>query len=159
MGSPKKSSGKGNNKNLLWILGAIVIVVVVGWSMMENDQPDSDLDLSSPEAVALGAELYQKNCTPCHGLNGEGERPEKPNGGQKNGGGYLAPALNGKGHTWHHSPDVLLQIVRDGSVADDSAMVGWKGRMSDNEIRSVLAHIRINWPEDLQKKYAEAFGL
>jgi mono/diheme cytochrome c family protein len=78
-------------------------------------------------------------------------------GGARPEGGYLAPALNGTAHAWHHAPDVLFRIVRDGSPAADSSMKGWAGRLGDGEIEAVLAHLRALWPEPIRERYRAMF--
>jgi mono/diheme cytochrome c family protein len=52
---------------------------------------------------------------------------------------------------------VLFRIVKEGSPAQDSPMRGWKGRMSDEEIRSVLAYVRTLWPEGILARYRQGF--
>ena len=78
--------------------------------------------------------------------------------GTKPGGGYLAPALNGSGHAWHHPPEMLFKIIRDGSPAEESAMLGWRDRMNDSEIREVLAYLFSLWPQEISAPYKEQFG-
>ena len=68
--------------------------------------------------------IYQNNCASCHGSDH---------------GGYLAPALNSetlKGR----SPTALRTIVMTGSF--ETLMPPFYGRLSDDEIRSVISHIQ-----------------
>ncbi len=68
--------------------------------------------------------LYQENCASCHAADY---------------GGYLAPALNSttlKGR----SPNVLRTLVMTGSF--DTLMPPFYGRLSDAEIRALVAHIQ-----------------
>jgi len=56
-----------------------------------------------------GMELYNKNCSSCHMANLAGNPDWKS--GVDDDGQRLPPPLNGTGHTWHHSPDQLFQII------------------------------------------------
>lgn len=107
--------------------------------------------------IAKGSILFEKNCAVCHGNEGVGENPQFVKGGQKPGGSYWAPAVNGKAHTWHHPPDALFRIIKEGSPASDSPMRGWEGRLNDTEIHALLAYIQSLWPEPLRNRYEEAF--
>ena len=48
--------------------------------------------------VRRGRQLFLKNCTVCHGINGEGAPDWQKRGAD---GTYPAPPLNGTGHAWH----------------------------------------------------------
>ena len=111
-----------------------------------------------PAVIAQGERLFVQNCAVCHGQQAEGENTEIPMGGTKQSGGYLAPALNGTGHAWHHPPDMLFQIIRDGSAAENSVMVGWTGRMTDAEIHTVVAYLRSLWPPEIKGGYNRRYG-
>lgn len=109
-----------------------------------------------PETIALGGRLYATNCAACHGAAAEGEDPLRPGGGYAEDGTPLAPALNGRGHTWHHPPSHLFMVIKDGSAMEGSPMAGWMGKMTDDEIRAVMAWFRSLWPEDVEAKYRRA---
>jgi mono/diheme cytochrome c family protein len=115
-------------------------------------------DYRDADTVARGEGLFRANCEPCHGPAGRGENPSEPMGGVKPGGGYLAPALDGAGHAWHHSPEALFRIIKKGSPAADSSMVGWASRISDAEIDAVMAYFRSLWPPAIQSRYEHMFG-
>ncbi len=69
-------------------------------------------------------QLYQNNCASCHGSDH---------------GGYLAPALNSetlKGR----SPTVLRSLIMTGSF--ETLMPPFFGRLSDQEIRSMVEHLQ-----------------
>ena len=143
----------------IWAWGlvgfAAALFAVLAWWVpsLENKIPGG-----SPGEIRLGEALYGRNCAICHGEAGVGETPAKANGGRKPDGGYIAPAHNGNGHTWHHPPDVLFTIVKNGSSASDSSMKGWKGRLKDEEIRAILGYIFSLWPPDLRERYVQAHG-
>lgn len=133
---------------------ALIIVGVILWDPFIWGESGP---VKGPKAVALGKTLFAKNCQSCHGLNGVGQDPTSPKGGRKDG-KFLAPAVNGTGHTWHHPPKMLFNIIKNGSLAKTSPMKGWKGKMKDKEIWAVLAYFQSIWPKNIQLRYRQAFG-
>lgn len=67
------------------------------------------------------------------------------------GGRLPAPPQNDAGHTWHHSDEQLLLIVRDGLAAIvpgyETDMPSYGEVLSDDQIMSILAFIKTNWSE------------
>jgi mono/diheme cytochrome c family protein len=100
--------------------------------------------------IAAGQELYQANCAACHGAQGQGQ----PNWQERRADGKLpAPPMNGDGHTWHHPDGQLFAMVKQGieALAPEgykSDMQGFDDRLSDREIRQVLAYIKSTWPSE-----------
>ena len=154
---PERPSQRRTARIWAWgLVGfAAAAFVVLAWWVPSLEQ---EIPAGLPEQTQLGDALYRTNCAICHGEAGVGENPEKPNGGRKPDGGYIAPAHNGNGHTWHHPPDVLFKIVKNGSPASDSPMKGWKDRLKDEEIRAILAYILSLWPPDLRERYRRTHG-
>ncbi len=121
--------------------------------------PDAEpVNYRDPAVIAEGGMLYARHCAVCHGAAAAGEDPRHRKGGLKPAGGYWAPALDGSAHAWHHPPDGLFRMVKDGSPAKDSPMRGWREQMSDAEIHAVLAYVQSLWPEDLRLRYERAFS-
>ena len=58
-----------------------------------------------------------------------------------------APPHDDSGHTWHHPDEVLFGITKHGVVPPyappgyESDMPAFAGKLSDDEIRAVLAYI------------------
>ena len=155
--NPEGPSRRRTARIWAWgLLGfAAAVFAVLAWWVPSLKQK---IPGALPAQIQLGEVLYRRNCAICHGEAGVGEIPGKPNGGRKPDRGYIAPAHNGNGHTWHHPPDVLFEIVKSGSPARDSPMKGWKGRLNDEEIRAILAYILSLWPPDLRDRYRQAHG-
>ena len=102
----------------------------------------------SPD-IDLGRQVYATQCASCHGAKLEGQpnwREPGPNGR------YPAPPHDVSGHTWHHPDAQLLAIIRDGTAAVvgngyQSDMPGFAGKLTEAEIRAVLAFIKSTWPD------------
>ncbi|MDA0815859.1 MAG: cytochrome c [Chloroflexi bacterium] len=111
--------------------------------------PSNDGQEPSGEATTeLGQRLYQTHCATCHGPEGEGEPGwQSP----REDGTYQAPPHDSSGHTWHHSDEALLDIIRRGGQAVygregfRSRMPAWGDALSDEEISAVLEYIKTFW--------------
>jgi mono/diheme cytochrome c family protein len=70
-----------------------------------------------------------------------------------------APPHDDTGHTWHHSDEQILKITKLGVSAVvpgyESEMIGFGDKLSDDEIRTVIAYIRSRWSESHRKYQAE----
>ena len=108
----------------------------------------------TPEQLAMGRTLYDQNCASCHGINLEGQqnwRQPLPNGR------LPAPPHDATGHTWHHPDDVLFRITKEGTAAVagggyESDMPGFGDKLTDTEIRLILAYIKSTWPDKLRER-------
>ena len=95
-----------------------------------------------------GQALYRDYCASCHGANLEGQ----PNWMQRLPNGRLpAPPHDETGHTWHHSDEQLLMIVRDGLAAIapgyETDMPAFSPKLDDHEIIAILGYIKQTWPD------------
>jgi mono/diheme cytochrome c family protein len=114
---------------------------------------------SAPAAsLAAGAEIYARHCAACHGANLEGQ----PNWRERRPDGRLpAPPHDASGHTWHHSDEVLFNITKFGMVPPyaprdyPSDMPAFKDKLTDEEIRAVLAYIESRWSDEVRWVRAE----
>ena len=107
-------------------------------------------DSQRPDVVqtAGGAQVYAQHCASCHGAKLEGQpswRHRLPNGR------LPAPPHDESGHTWHHTDKVLFAITKHGPVPPyapagyESDMPAFGGKLSDDEIRAVLAFVASHW--------------
>ena len=106
--------------------------------------------LNSPKVVNFSHKIVP----PAMGVEGVGQNPESPNGGMLDGGGYLAPALNGTGHSWHHPNSVLFKTIKHGSIASDSSMRAFADRLSDKEIVMIIHYFKSLWPDPIREKHS-----
>jgi mono/diheme cytochrome c family protein len=104
-----------------------------------------------PDEVVLGRQVYLEQCAACHGQSAEGQ----PNWKQPDANGNRpAPPHDDSGHTWHHADRLLYEIIRDGFrdplKPPDSplTMPAFNGKLSDAEIRAVIAYFKSLWSEE-----------
>lgn len=99
------------------------------------------------EQVQSGQKIYQLNCQKCHGLQAVGEQPNWQQALAN--GQFPAPPLNGTAHSWHHDMNTLMNTVYQGSLERGGRMPAFKDKLSEEEIKSVIAYIQSLWPEDI----------
>jgi mono/diheme cytochrome c family protein len=112
------------------------------------------IDPADPQQVARGGELYAAHCAQCHGARLQGEpdwQVRKPTGE------LPAPPHDVSGHTWHHTDEQLFAMTKYGmsrfAPADyKSAMPSFVGKLSDSDIRAVIAFIKASWPEEVRRR-------
>lgn len=113
---------------------------------------------SEKEKLAVGARVYATHCASCHGAKLEGQpnwKEKLPNGRRP------APPHDDSGHTWHHSDRWLFHVVENGLAVTlkrpdyESDMPAFKGKLSDSEIRAVLAYLKSHWSEETLRKREE----
>jgi mono/diheme cytochrome c family protein len=89
---------------------------------------------STPQSIGVGRELYQKNCRSCHGADGKGKGTMAPKDSPP-------PDLTDARWTKGSSDGEIYVVVRDGAGAQ-SAMRGYKSRLTETEMWSVVNYIR-----------------
>jgi mono/diheme cytochrome c family protein len=101
-----------------------------------------------------GASIYAAQCANCHGQEGRGQNPARPYGSiapeQE---GWIAPALDGQGHCFLHTRNQLFSIIRDGSTFPGTTMVGFKDKLSDGQIRALIAYIESLWNRNTRREF------
>lgn len=116
----------------------------------------SAIDPNDRQQVARGAAVYGTYCAECHGARLEGEpdwQTRRPTGE------LPAPPHDAGGHTWHHSDEQLFAITKHGMARYappdyQTNMPSFVGRLSDSDIRAVIAFIKSTWPEDIRARQA-----
>ena len=115
-----------------------------------DGRPDPP-QLASGEGLCAALRLVPRNK-----LEGQPNwRAKLPNGRMP------APPHDDSGHTWHHPDEVLFGITKHGLVPPyappgyESDMPGFAGKLSDQEIRAVLAYIASHWSSEVRKVRAE----
>jgi len=104
--------------------------------------------------IAKGELLYNQYCVSCHMVNLSGAKNWK--NGKDNDGHNLSPPLNGTGHTWHHSDELLHNIVKHGFVNlvknYKGKMAGFANKINDKQIDSVLSYIKSYWKVEIYER-------
>lgn len=101
-----------------------------------------------PPLVQQGEELYEANCTSCHGGDSGGVISDRP------------PRHNANGHTWHHPDCLLTDITMRGAAAwgadpSSSDMPAFEGELSEMEVEAILAYIKTWWTDEQRTFQAE----
>ena len=89
-------------------------------------------------APVTGQEIFEQMCAGCHGLRGDG--------GEGHVGGFspVVPNLAKKEYMKLVTDDYLMLVIKKGGefVGKIAAMPAWEKRLSDEQVRSIIAHIR-----------------
>jgi len=99
-----------------------------------------------PIQYSNGQKLYAQNCAVCHGKHAEGadnwqRRTED--------GKFPPPPLNGTAHTWHHSTEVLTDVIKNGTGNMGGNMPAWKNKLNDKDIANILVFIQAQWSDEI----------
>jgi mono/diheme cytochrome c family protein len=82
---------------------------------------------------AKGKAVYEKSCVACHGPQGKGDGPT--------GRVLVPPAADFTSAASRKKSDAdLLKIIENGKPP--TAMIAWKGQLSDQDIQNVLAYVK-----------------
>ena len=104
------------------------------------------------QQVALGQQIFQANCASCHGTGAEGDE----NWRQRDADGHFpAPPLNGTGHAWHHSLEVLSASIMNGSPKGQGKMPAWNDKLNEREVEAVIAWFQSLWPQPVYDAWYE----
>lgn len=143
----------------IWLVVPVAAVGVAAavWYIGSNREAAATTDPRDGRAVALGKQVYARECASCHGVNLEGQpdwRVRLANGRMP------APPHDVSGHTWHHSDRVLFDITKRGPAAYPAGYVtdmpAYAERLSDREIAAVIAYIKSTWPADILSRQQRA---
>lgn len=143
-----------------WLSAGVVVAFLAGAAGWYVFGSPTESDVSATTDTALlrtGERVYAANCASCHGRRGQGQedwRTRKPDGK------LPAPPLNGEGHTWHHPDSHLRAVVTKGVEAMapagyESDMRGFKDKLSEREIRAVIAYLKDWWPAHARSRQQE----
>tara|TARA_B100001109_G_scaffold105764_1_gene86319 strand:- start:17 stop:451 length:435 start_codon:yes stop_codon:yes gene_type:complete len=103
-----------------------------------------------PLKIEAGKLLYNQYCASCHQVNLTGAKNWK---GFDEDGHRKAPPLNGTGHTWHHSDELLHKIIKYGFAKliknYEGKMMGFGDNIEDEGIDNILSYIKSYWNDDI----------
>ena len=131
----------------------LIIISFIFTSEISYAQSHFPITRDSKIAITKGELLYNQYCASCHMSNLSGAKNWK---GKDKDGHNLSPPLNGSGHTWHHSDELLHRIIKYGLVNlvknYKGKMVGFSDKMNDKQIDSVLSYIKSHWEDEIYDK-------
>ena len=115
----------------------------------------------SAAEIREGKMLFERNCASCHGAQGSGPGVDWKK--KMADGRFPPPPLNGTAHTWHHKPELLARIIREGGKTYGKAFDGWMPsfgeKLSAAQIESVVKYLHSLWPAEIQKRYDKQFQI
>lgn len=134
----------------LAIAAAAVLLGALAWWQFSS-HPSAR---TAAARLAGGKAHYDAQCAACHGAKLEGQpdwRNRLPNGR------LPAPPHDGSGHTWHHTDQDLFALTKHGLApfappGYQSDMPAFADKLTDQEIRDVLAYIKSTWPPEIQAR-------
>ncbi len=100
-----------------------------------------------------GNSLFQENCAACHGANAQGLADDWRI--RDSNGNLPPPPLNGTAHTWHHSLDLLDQIIAEGGVLYEGNMPGFSDQLSREDRHAVIAYFQGFWTDEIYSAWME----
>lgn len=106
-----------------------------------------------PAQVARGQAIYSKHCMECHGAEGKGQPGDWRVRDAE--GHFPPPPLDDSAHAWHHPTAVLLEVIRDGSPQGQGKMPAWQGKLSEQEMRDVVAYIKSLWSDPVYRLWSK----
>lgn len=123
--TPRKKA-PGNSKIAIIFIPKIIILLIF------SPFP------SFADEVEDGKAIYKTNCTPCHGVTGEGNGPKAEE---------LKIKPQDHTNTTYMSTrtdEQLGFVIRNGgiSISKSPLMPAWKGTLSDRQIKSVVKYLR-----------------
>ena len=114
------------------------------------------MELNSIEAIKNGKILYNQYCVSCHQANLAGATNWQ---GLDEDGHRKAPPLNGTGHTWHHTDELLHRMIKYGFAKliknYEGKMMGFGDEISDEGIDNILSYIKSYWKDDIYEYHLE----
>ncbi len=118
---------------------APLLLSALAFSGCNDGGPERPRATPSDPLIERGAALYQGNCLQCHGGATGGKLKDLP------------PPHNANGHTWHHADQQLTDMTLNGisfAVEGQQKMPAFKDKLSEEEVKAILAYIKTWWTED-----------
>ena len=128
-------------------LMAAKTLILMLFTLMSTATTNSYAASQSSLTDSLGLQVYQQNCSICHGNNAGGAANWKI----QNGYGELpAPPHNKEGHTWRHSDKMLQRMIKQGwrdpfNKTKRLTMPAFENALNPKEIDAVIAYMKTFW--------------
>lgn len=142
-----------------YVMAAVFVVLLSACDIPNGNKsiegmpvPEAPERVMDTQVISLGQQVFKASCAECHGANAEGAQNWRKRDAD---GHYPAPPLNGSGHAWHHSLEVLRALIENGSLKGKGKMPAWKGKLSDQEIEATMAWFQSLWPQPVYDAWYE----
>jgi len=123
-----------------WVLGKrmkypITIITITITAILSIIVPMAATAQSDPRT---GKEIFEQMCAGCHGTQGNGQE------GTKSGFVPRIGTLANKEYMAQVPDDYLVLVIKKGGayMGKIAAMPAWEKRLSDDDVRRIVAHIR-----------------
>jgi putative heme-binding domain-containing protein len=115
-------------KRVLVIAAVLACAGGVAMAQRGRDKGPANPFTGNPGAIQEGDAIFSQNCTQCHGARGAG--------------GEMGPALASGWHSDSRTTDAqVFNTIKAG--ISGTAMAGWNGRLTDDQIWKIAAYIRV----------------
>ncbi len=120
------------------LVGFVVSLALLGRALLRREEP-----VRAVTPAPSGRILYENHCAVCHGPRGKGDGPGARVSRQPMQDFSNADAMRGVGDRF------LFEIIKKGSsqFGRSNAMPSWGMKLTDDEIRAVVAYIRSLAPQ------------
>tara|TARA_B100001287_G_C22255659_1_gene332489 strand:+ start:72 stop:506 length:435 start_codon:yes stop_codon:yes gene_type:complete len=129
-----------------------VLIIFLFFCLIKTAYSHSHYPITKDDTLKIeaGKLLYNQYCASCHQVNLTGAKNWK---GFDEDGHRKAPPLNGTGHTWHHSDELLHKIIKYGFAKliknYEGKMMGFGDNIEDEGIDNILSYIKSYWNDDI----------
>ena len=105
----------------------------------------------SDEQVASGSQIFELNCSECHGARAEGRyanwKQKLPDGS------FPPPPLDGSAHAWHHPRTVLLDVIENGGLAFGGKMPAFGTILKGEDKLAAIAYFQNFWDDETYSQW------
>jgi mono/diheme cytochrome c family protein len=123
--SPEADQMNSSGHHLFRLMTAVAVMAFGSASVAQSQELGGD--------VMSGKSIYERSCARCHGKSGWGDGPSAQEE-------FVPPANFHSPKIQSRSDEQLIMAIEFGLAM--SKMHGWRGRLSDLEMRDVVAYIR-----------------
>ena len=139
---------------------SLILLVTIIISACSDEQADVAQKTEKPTTIrkmdfaqiTRGGKLFQQNCAVCHGKQAEGSANWQQ---MDDNGKFPPPPLNGSAHAWHHSHQVLVDTIKNGTGKLGGSMPAWKDKLSGDEINAIIAWFQSKWSDEIYSVWYE----
>ncbi len=115
-------------------VGLLAISLIPGSKTVSGNPIDS-----SPQSIAAGQQLYQQNCSRCHGINGDGHGTDAAN--------LTTQPADFRVHIPYHTDDLLFRFISNGI---GTIMPAWGTVLTEDDRWNILNYLHYAFGQDGQ---------